>query len=61
MTIKLQLEERLQALYDGLRESEATTWAIRGAIQELETIIIPMIEKANSEEDPSNEIDQGDE
>lgn len=47
MSIKTKLEERLIELRQAEQETEAQLWAIRGAIQEVETIVLPLIEEAD--------------
>ena len=50
MSIKTKLEERLLELRQAEQETEAQLWAIRGAIQEVETIVLPLIEEADGNE-----------
>lgn len=57
MSLKLKLEERLNELRQALAESEAQTWAIRGAIQEVESYILPLIEDADAAEAANEVID----
>lgn len=51
MSLKVKIEERLLELRQALSDTEAQLWAIRGAIQELETVIVPMIEADNAGSD----------
>lgn len=51
MSLKVKVEERLLELRQALSDTEAQLWAIRGAIQELETVIVPMIEADNAGSD----------
>jgi len=57
MSIKTKLEQRLVELRQAEQETEAQLWAIRGAIQEVETIILPLIEEADGTEDTDAETD----
>ena len=50
MSIKTKLEERLIELRNAETEILAQLWAIRGAIQEVETIVLPLIEEADGNE-----------
>lgn len=49
MNLKVKLEERLLELRQAAMDTEAQLWAIRGAIQEIETVIVPLIEEADTD------------
>jgi hypothetical protein len=49
MSLKSKLEERISELRNAAAEAEAQVWAIRGALQELETVTLPMIDSEQSE------------
>ena len=62
MNIKTKLEERLKELYQAAQDTEAQLWAIRGAIQEVETVIMPLIEEPGNDgnEDADEQTDNSD-
>ena len=62
MNIKTKLEERLKELYQAATDTEAQLWAIRGAIQEVETVIMPLIEEPGNDgnEDADEQTDNSD-
>lgn len=62
MNLKTKLEERLKELYQAAQDTEAQLWAIRGAIQEVETVIMPLIEEPGNDgnEDADEQTDNSD-
>ena len=50
MSLKIKIENRLNELKQAEIETEVQLWAIRGAIQELEQVTLPMIEEAEDNE-----------
>ena len=50
MSLKIKIENRLTELKQAEIETEVQLWAIRGAIQELEQVTLPMIEEAEDNE-----------
>lgn len=54
---KLDIEKRLQELRQGEQEAAAQLYAIQGAIQELESYWLPMIEEQESDRNQDTDAD----